>query len=90
MFFNKIGHFYNRVNTVISLRTLLSISVSMLSFFHPTTRANNSPMFVYAQSLIHSNVLQHKLAVEALMIENIRNMDNSTDIGFTLGLLFSI
>nr|WP_241487013.1 DUF3187 family protein [Vibrio coralliirubri] len=24
------------------------------------------------------------------MIENIRNMDNNTDIGFTLGLRFSI
>ncbi|CDT75555.1 hypothetical protein VCR31J2_1310191 [Vibrio coralliirubri] len=33
---------------------------------------------------------QHNFAVEALMIENIRNMDNSTDIGFTLGLRFSI
>ncbi len=32
----------------------------------------------------------HQLAIEALMIENIRNMDNSTDIGFTLGLRFSI
>ncbi|PMG35332.1 hypothetical protein BCU97_16130 [Vibrio splendidus] len=30
----------------------------------------------------------HQLAVEALMIENIRNMDNSTDIGFTLGFRF--
>ncbi len=32
----------------------------------------------------------NQLAIEALMIENIRNMDNSTDIGFTLGLRFSI
>ncbi len=32
----------------------------------------------------------YRLALEALMIENIRNMDNSTDIGFTLGLRFSI
>ena len=32
----------------------------------------------------------HQLAIEALMIENIRNMDNSTDIGFTLGFRFSI
>lgn len=32
----------------------------------------------------------NQLVVEALMIENIRNMDNSTDIGFTLGLRFSI
>ncbi len=75
---------------MISLRTLLPISVSMLSFFHPTTHANNSPMFVYAQSPIHSNVLSTQLAVEALMIANIRNMDNSTDIGFTLELRFSI
>ncbi|CDT14427.1 hypothetical protein VCR4J2_250666 [Vibrio coralliirubri] len=47
-------------------------------------------MFVYAQSSFHSNVLSTQLAVEALMIENIRNMDNSTDIGFTLELRFSI
>ncbi len=32
----------------------------------------------------------NQLAIEALMIENMRNMDNSTDIGFTLGLRFSI
>ncbi|MCG9673346.1 DUF3187 family protein [Vibrio chagasii] len=32
----------------------------------------------------------YRLALEALMIENIRNMDNSTDIGFTLGVRFSI
>ncbi|MFZ3406818.1 DUF3187 family protein [Vibrio chagasii] len=31
-----------------------------------------------------------RLALEALMIENIRNMDHSTDIGFKLGLRFSI
>lgn len=46
---------------MISLRTLLPISVSILSFFHPTTHANNSPMFVYAQSPIHSNVLSTQL-----------------------------
>ena len=121
-----------------SLRALLSISVSMLTIFHPTTLANSSPIFVYAQSPVHSNVLSiqlrsaqpkragslefkspytqaciwatnapdfsessnevvagyryrlHQLAIEALMIENIRNMDNSTDIGFTLGFCFSI
>ncbi|WP_122056098.1 DUF3187 family protein [Vibrio sp. Evd11] len=32
----------------------------------------------------------NQLAVEALMVENIRNMDNSTDIGFTLGFRFSM
>ncbi|OED68467.1 hypothetical protein A143_19685 [Vibrio splendidus ZS-139] len=32
----------------------------------------------------------YQLAVEALMIENIRNMDNTTDIGFTLGFRFSM
>ncbi len=32
----------------------------------------------------------YRLAVETLIVENIRNMDNSTDIGFTLGLRFSI
>ncbi|MFA0225590.1 hypothetical protein AB4483_16120 [Vibrio splendidus] len=29
----------------------------MLSFFHSVTHGNTSPMFVYAQSPIHSNVL---------------------------------
>ncbi len=46
---------------MISLRTLLSISVSMLTFFHSVTHANTSPMFVYAQSPIHSNVLSTQL-----------------------------
>ncbi len=44
-----------------SLRTLLSISVSMLTVFHPITHASISPMFVYAQSPIHSNVLSTQL-----------------------------
>ncbi len=46
---------------MISLRALLSISVSILTFFHPTASANASPMFVYAQSPIHSNVLSTQL-----------------------------
>ncbi|MEZ9418085.1 DUF3187 family protein, partial [Vibrio sp. 10N.286.49.E1] len=52
--------------------------------------ASNDPDFSEASNevVVGYRYRLHQLAIEALMIENIRNMDNSTDIGFTLGFRF--
>ncbi len=62
VFFNKIEHLYNRVNTVISLRRYWYFGLILT--FSSARKRERIPMFVYAQSPVHSNVLfQHNFVL---------------------------
>ncbi|MEZ9417218.1 DUF3187 family protein, partial [Vibrio sp. 10N.286.49.E1] len=54
-------HLYSRVYPVKKFRALLTTLIAVLVLFHLPENAKASPMFVYAQSPIHSNVLSTQL-----------------------------